>query len=238
MDAETAQGWVHVPIRVIHPLKAPLSLAREFTVVFQQAGPTEPLVHAAVKTGSFMTVSQLKQLQAHLKFEMCGPGSGHGKEGKIVKRDYCDGLINYLFPHASAHEKFEMLRGLMGQRWAHLDPKTASRHTRDIIAAFEGLPSEDMKEFVELAAVASDEVLLKEKRDQKSRVEILPKTGKKHETPLTLRDLRPQVAGCRVTRHPVLKRYQGFYVKFGEKGLLAQPQYFRLDLKITYLRLI
>ena len=218
MDAAAATGWVHIPIKVMHPWKTPLMLGREYTVVFEQVGDPETLIHSAIKSGSFLTVNQLKQLQAHLRFKMCEPGNGHGKEGRIIKRDYCEGLIDYLFPKASAAERLNMLRGLLGQRWAHLDPKTASKHTKDIVDAFAGLPSEDMSEYLNLAAVASDEILLKEKRDQKMRVEAIAKSTKKHETPLTLRDLRPNVSGCRLTRHPVLKRYQGFYVELDSKG--------------------
>ena len=213
-----ATGWVHIPIKVMHPWNTPVILGREYTVVFQQVGDPETLIHSAIKAGSFLTVNQLKHIQAHLRFKMCEPGNGRGKDGRIIKRDYCEGLIDHLFPKASASERLEMLRGLLGQRWVHLNPKTASKHTKDIIDAFQGLPAEDLSEFVNLAAVASDEILLKEKRDQKTRVEALPKSTKKHETPITLRDLRPNIAGCRLTRHPSLKRYQGFYVEVDSTG--------------------
>lgn len=220
LDPSTASGWVHIPIEIMHPKMAPAKLARQYVVVLHQTGQPESLLHSAVKNGVFLTVKQLRQVQAHLKFKMCEPGKGHGKNGRIVKRDWCEGLINHLFEEASAADKWQMLRGLMGQTWVHLDPKVASKHTKDILSAFNGLPSEDQSTFAELAAVASDEIILQEKRNQKARVQVLPKRERMHETPLTLRDLCPRVAGSRLTRHPALKRYQAFYPEFDEAGHL------------------
>lgn len=223
-----ATGWVHLPVEIMHPKTAPAKLAREYVAVFHQTGEPDSLLHSAVANGVFLNMKQLRLAQVHLKYKMCDPGKGHGKNGRIVKRDWCQGLIDHLFPEASAADKLQMLRGLMGQTWVHLDPKVASKHTKDILSAFHGLPSEDQSTFVELAAVASDEILLQEKRDQKARVQAAPKKERMHETPITLRDLCPRVAGSRLTRHPVLKRYQAFYPEFNEKGslfLILKPHF-------------
>lgn len=138
-----ATGWVHLPVEIMHPKTAPAKLAREYVAVFHQTGEPDSLLHSAVANGVFLNMKQLRLAQVHLKYKMCDPGKGHEKNGRIVKRDWCQGLIDHLFPEASAADKLQMLRGLMGQTWVHLDPKVASKHTKDILSAFHGLPSED-----------------------------------------------------------------------------------------------
>ena len=111
-----------------------------------------------------------------------------------------------------------MVRGIMGQNWRHLDSKLCSKHSADIIKAFEGLDGEDQIEFSKLAAVAMDEVCLKQKRDTKPRVEVTTKKERQHETLQVLQDLCPLMQGCRISRHPALKRYQGFYTTYTDAG--------------------
>lgn len=68
--------------------------------------------------------------------------------------------------------------------------------------------------------MAADEVLLKEKRDERTRAATFSRNAKKHHTPLSLKDLRPP--GGRITRHPALKRYQAFYTTYTEAGSLLE----------------
>lgn len=210
-----ARGWVHIPSKVLHPRVAPPGIAREHVVVMVQTGEPESLLASAVRVGAFLTVKQLKNIQSHLSFPMCEPGKGSGKNGRLIKKDYCDGLLNYLFP---GQDHSLMLKGLMGQNWNHLKPCKAC--TSDILQAFDGLPPEDQAEFAKLAAVAADEVLLKEKRDERTRAATFSRNAKKHHTPLSLKDLRPP--GGRITRHPALKRYQAFYTTYTEAGSLLE----------------
>lgn len=130
-----ARGWVHIPSKVLHPRVAPPGIAREHVVVMVQTGEPESLLASAVRVGAFLTVKQLKNIQSHLSFPMCEPGKGSGKNGRLIKKDYCDGLLNYLFP---GQDHSLMLKGLMGQNWNHLKPCKAC--TSDILQAFDGLP--------------------------------------------------------------------------------------------------
>lgn len=218
MDADTATGWLHVPLRVCHPWVLPEVIRQNHVVAFQQTGPLESITHSAIRAGIFLTVNQLKLLQGVLKFPIPDKKEGSGKSGRLVKKDYAKSLIDFLFPGESEKNKLEMLQGIMGRTWKHLDPKQTSKHSADILKAFNGLPQDDMHEFSQLAAVATDEILLNERRDQRARVESLKKQPKLYETPLELRDLHPAVVGCRITRHPVLKRFQAFYTIFTDTG--------------------
>eukprot|EP00435_Cladocopium_sp_Y103_P059428 s261_g21.t1 len=133
-------------------------------------------------------------------------GQGHGKNGRIIKVDHASALISFLLPNATQTEKDTILLGMLGRSAQHLDPKKGNKHVPDILKAFRSLDPTDQKEFTELYQVASDELLLQEKRDGKARVQTLPKQPRKHLTPLSLQDLCPPAAGCRITRHPVLRR--------------------------------
>ena len=218
MDAGTATGWLHVPLRVCHPWVLPEVIRQNHVVAFQQTGPLETIIHSGIRAGIFLTVGQLKLLQGSLKFPIPNKKEGSGKSGRLVKKDYAKSLVDYLFPGESEKNKSAMLLGIMGRTWKHLDPKQTSKHSAGILKAFNGLPQDDMQEFSKLAAVASDEILLNERRDQRARVESCKTTTKQYETPLELRDLHPAVMGCRITRHPVLKRFQAFYTTFNDKG--------------------
>ena len=203
-------GWQHVPFEIRHPSEMPVDIRRVFVVGFEQAGEPEDVVPAAVRAGVFLTLPQLRTLQGHLKFDM--PTQGHGKRGRLIKEDWGRALIHHFFGNESQEEKDAMLRGILGKQWRHLDAAHASRHTTDILRAFEGLEPEDQAQFQKLAAVASDEVLLKNRRDYAAReVDPTKVRTRQHQTPSLLQDLLPSSSECRITRHPKLKRYQAFY---------------------------
>ncbi len=210
MDTNNAVGWLHIPLEVVHPWFVPRDLAGH-GALFHQTGPYETILHSGIKNGVFITNQQLSLLHGHLKFPL------EKKTGRVPKKDMVNALLNFLFPDEPLASKQKMAAGLLGRQWKHLDSKHATKHTSDIIQAFQGLPQEDMQEFSQLCAVAVDEKLLQEKRDQKPRIETSRKR-KEHITPKKLRDLHPQVPGCSIRRHPVLKRYQVFYTIYNAAG--------------------
>ncbi len=216
MNPDGAVGWLHVPLRLCHPWKLPPTMRLDHLVAFEQIGPLESVVFAGVRAGVFLTINQLKLLHTNLMFPL--PPEGSGKTKNFIKRDYASSLIKFLFPEASDKERTSMFYGIMGRSWRHLDSEKTSRHCADILSAFNGLEKTDQVEFTELAAVATDEVLLQERRVYKGRVETFKKSTKQHSTPLVLRDLHPGIQGCRITRHPVMKRFQGFYTTYDGSG--------------------
>lgn len=213
-------GWEHVPFTIPHPLLIPSGLREMYAVVLKQSGPPEGLLRSAVRAATFLTVDQLKKIHVHLRYPMVSKPNGHGKDGNVVKRDWCQGLVDFLFPECSQQEKWDMVIGLLGKNWKHLKsggPSSTSKHSRDIIKCFDQMDRQDQKEYVDLCAVARDEEILAEKRKNKSREIGLPVSERKHLTPSGLKGLIP--ARARINRHPGLKRYQVFYSQ--EKGYLT-----------------
>ena len=210
-DDGSVSGWQHLPFEVQHPFETPAALRASFSVVLRQTGPPEGVVLSAVKHGCFLTVGQLKALHGIFRYPMVSKPDGHGKDGNVVKRDFAEGLIKYLMPDANKKDQWDMLQGIMGKNWKHLKHERVSRHSAEILTAFNGMDREDLRDFVDLAQVAADEEVLKEKRDRSSRPKDNMKSTQKHATPESLRDLAPQEATCRISRHPQLKRYQSFY---------------------------
>lgn len=211
-------GWLHVPFQLRHPAQMPSDLRGEHVVGLEQTGPPEQLLNSAIRAGVFLTVPQLKSIHDILKFNMPAPNGGHGKGGRWTKLDWAECLVAHLFDNESKETQLDMVRGIMGQNWRHLDSNLCSKHSADIIKAFNGLEGGDQKEFTKLMAVAMDEMCLKEKRETKPRVEGTAKKERQHETPQLLQDLCPLMQGCRISRHPALKRYQGFYTTYNDAG--------------------
>lgn len=217
MNIESSTSWQHVPFKVLHPIHAPAVLRGNDMVVLMRTGPNETLLHSAIRSGTFMTVNQLQQIQGQIFYPL--PTEGRGKQGRIIKHDLAEALVNHLFPVASSHDRWLMVVGIMGKQWRHLQPSKSSPHCRDILKAFNALPPEDMGEYSHLASMAADEIQLKERREAKQRVMENTPNKKQHETPAKLQDLVPELG--RLTRHPVLKRYQAFYPEMNEMGYQA-----------------
>lgn len=212
LGSSTTGHWLHLPVKVLHPALLPDALRDEYTVAFLQTAPAESVVVGGIKSGVFLNRNQLEKIQKHFKCPLPKKGEGHGKKGSLVKRDYVDSVLNYIFPEASDSERKAMFDGLMGGNWTHLRRDKTSQHGPDILRAFQHLDPEDQHEFAGLAQVAMDEEMLwKHRNSQPQRPSGLTYAGKRHETPKSLQDLYPDAPNCRITRHPVLKRYQGFY---------------------------
>ena len=207
---ETTTGWLHLPVELQHPLQTPDSL-KCFAVVLRQTGPPEQVVAAAIKNGCYLTLAQIRSLHATYKFPMVSKPHGSGKNGNVVKKDCALALIRFFHSKASEKEQNEMLRGIMGKNWRHLQAEKVSRHSSDILKAFNGMDYENQPEWVDLVAVAADEEILKDKRNQAPRPTDITKSEQKYVTPGSLKVLQPKEANCRITRHPQLKRYQAFY---------------------------
>ena len=211
-------GWEHVPFTIPHPLQIPSWLRDSYALVLLQSGPAEGLLHSAVRTGSFLTMDHLKKIHVHLRYPMVSKPRGHGKDGNVVKRDWCQGLVDHLFPDATKEDKWRMVVGMMGRSWKHLNSggtTSTAKHSRDIIKCFDHMDRQDQSEYVELCAVARDEEILAQKRAHKPREIISSMAERKHSTPSGLKGIIPTRA--RISRHPGMKRYQVFYAGL-EKG--------------------
>lgn len=225
-DRLDENGWLHVPTTVCHPWQVPVKL-RSLTCYVRQTGPAQGIVKGAVKAGLFIRADHLHELQAYYRFTTVKPGSGHGKNGNLVKRDFGEGLVNYLFPDASESEKREMLMAILGKNCKHCGKTTI--HAKDILAAMNGLDTEDIPEFQQLHSVALNELDLHAARpNRQPRMGGMVYEPKSYTTPEELRrdldSLCP--TNAKIYRHPQLKRFQAFIVPAGHGLLILSTQRF------------
>ena len=96
-----------VPPCCLHPGAGRLPLAVQIT------GPTESVVVSSLRTGIFLTVKQIQSILVAFKIAEPAPGSGSGKNGRVVKIDLSTALIGGLFHAASEGEKAFMIASLM-----------------------------------------------------------------------------------------------------------------------------
>ena len=204
--------------QLLHPWQVPTEL-RNFGVVMVQCGELQELIPSGIEMGIFLTVNQLKLLHQHYKFKLPDKKAGSGKGGRLVKKDYAEGIIDHFHPSCDASQRTAMFEGIMGKNWKH----TASpcKHGKEILIACQALDSTDRPKFSELLeSVTKDEAKLEEKRAARTDADGSHDT-KKHSTPGILQPLLPEGKSYRLTRHPVLKRYQAFYTN--DEGASFKP---------------
>ena len=68
-------------------------------------GEPQSLVKSAVKSGVFLTVKSLEQIQSMLGYKLPDKGQGSGKNGALVKLDHAKCLVDFLWPGATPDEK-------------------------------------------------------------------------------------------------------------------------------------
>ena len=219
------EHWNCVPTEVLHPWQVPLKL-KHYGVLLRQCGPEQNLLPAALKRCIFLTRDQLEYMQQTIGFPMKAKGQGSGVKGGIVKRDYAQALIQHFYndENSTEAERLQMLKGLLGQGWRQVakKPKVAEHMSDILAAAFKSLNPEDQREFSKMSLLAKDEQLLYRKYESEDRA---PRSGgpvgkREHVTPTALSLLLPKIAGCSISRHPKLKRYQCWYSVTNEKGTL------------------
>lgn len=209
-------SWTFIPFQLAHPWQLPARL-RQYNCVLHQTGPEEDLLSGALRNHIFLSKDQLVTIQTEIGYRMTPKGSGHGKNGRLVKQDWAECLVNHFFndTNSSRQARFLMVKALLGRGWKHTEA-TSKHYTHDIIQAFQCLEKEDEREYMEITQVAMDqEALFKAQESRGQNRESTHKGFHQHETPKTLQHLVPtneQGVKCgAVYRHPVLKRYQGWY---------------------------
>ena len=204
--------WKRYPFKVAHPLQVPPEL-RGYAVVLVRTGEAEDVIMGALRAGVFLTLQNLKSLQAEFHYKIPGKGCGSGKKGNVIKADHATALLKFFFgDKASEAEHSHMFSHLMGRAFDRNG--VGSKHASHIIEAFQALDVQDQPAFSDLVAVAADELRLKEARAARAERVDAKHASPLHETPPVLHSLLPTATGsefnCRVNRHPVLQRFQCF----------------------------
>lgn len=223
-DRLDSSGWQHVPTEIAHPWETPVKLRDIASGFIKQVGATDGLVSSALKVGVFLRLDALQELQAHYRYPMPKPGSGQGKNGAIVKKDYCEGLVNYMFPEESESRKKIMVGHLLGYKSTCQHLGKATPHAKDIMAAVQALDASDVPEFEKMIQVIVDEVDLQQARPSRQpRLGGMAYEPRKNWTDPQLRrdldSLCPRGAMSKIYRHKHLKRYQAFFIPAGQGHL-------------------
>ncbi|CAE7660841.1 unnamed protein product [Symbiodinium sp. KB8] len=197
--------WKHVPMKLMHPLLLPADIRDQHTVAMARDGPNEGLVKSALRSGVTLNLQMYRSLHACFGFDLPAKGKGSGKKsGNVIKVDFVRAAVNFFMKDFSDDERQELVDKLMGKRLRHL--RTAC--PQEVMDAFNALPTDDQQAIGTVKFLKKDQSAinhrskLREPRSLNARV---------HFTPEDLKDLVPDVPGCYINRHPVLKRYQAFY---------------------------
>ena len=212
------RGWQHIPCGILHPWEVPVKLRNRYATCIMQTGPPGDMITSALKHGIYLRVDHLKELQAIFRFEMPDPGQGSGKNGALIKQDYAQALLDYIFQETvTPAQKKTMLAAIMGKNSSGKHLGRATAHAKDILEAVHGLDTADVPEFSAMAAVCVDELELHKARpNREPRIGGLAYNPRKNITPESVRkdldSLCPTSTRSKIYRHPKLKRYQAFYI--------------------------
>ena len=211
LDISGTAKWRMLPVSL--QVRSQLSaVLRSFGSAWLVTGEPQSLVKSAVKSGVFLTVKSLEQIQSMLGYKLPDKGQGSGKNGALVKLDHAKCLVDFLWPGATPDEKKHMVDTICG--------KTVSRVkcAADIISAVKELGQEGERDFKFVHQVALNQELVEKER--KLRTPSDTREDKKTFTPKVLKEFLPKVQGVACSRNPMLCRYQAFYpgtmVRFGQ----------------------
>ena len=112
--------WEHVTVRKLPSACLPKRfrlLGSAMKVV--SVGPVLP---AAIKSGTFFTVAQLRLICQSINLRAPAAGSGSGKTKNVIKIDWATSLVKHLFETDSPEEQLRMIQAIMGTTVQKIDP--------------------------------------------------------------------------------------------------------------------
>ena len=196
-------SWQLIPTKPLLPCLVPPAL-KQFASLWQVTGGSQPMVKAAVAEGCFLTKEYLIKLKAHLGYAL--PKKASGKY-TYLKIDYCQALVNFLWPEAKEDAKERMVKHMMGS------VKHTVRCPEEVLAAVDELAKNEQRDFEHLRDAALNQRKIQtEARKERADAGVPAAGERKTFTPSTLQQLLPEgVAGCFLNRNPLIKRYQAGY---------------------------
>ena len=221
-DVQNGTQWLCQPVRLVLPCFLPDGI-RQFGAAWQLTGPTQSLLHAAVRHGCELTVAHLRGIHDAVKYPLPARGAGSGKRGALLREDYARALISFLFdsdPTVTQEQKDEMLKGMLGG-WRK---KQTVRCPQHVIAAVKELGKEAELDFQHVHSVALNQQAVEDDRAKRQKKAAAAKeafesdepSGVRTYTPTELKHLLPPGAWC--NRQPVIKRYQGGFMESHKGG--------------------
>ena len=113
--AENDGPWRKTSFSVLPPACLPPALSHlGSAIVVEARGREEWLLRGAVFDGIEFTLRQLQSICSSLDVPLPAKGKGSGKRGLLVKRDYANSLIRFLYPLAPDSEFERMMKLMVG----------------------------------------------------------------------------------------------------------------------------
>ena len=143
--------WKNLPYKVALPTALPLELC-DYCCVLEQTGPEQDIVHAALKSGIFLTREQLHSLWQVERFLLPAPKQGSGKTGGLIKKDYVVAALKHYFKglDESSEEFQRMFNAAMGSTHKAACPE-------DVLAAVAALDPISKEDFASMKQAAENQ---------------------------------------------------------------------------------
>lgn len=90
-------------------------------LAIQVVSEPQPLAESSLKSGIFLTVKQLHSMLAAFEIKEPEPGTGSGKNKRVIKVDLATRLIETLFPDATDQERAFMITSTMVRKQINLE---------------------------------------------------------------------------------------------------------------------
>ena len=138
--------WVCIPYRVAPPAALPQHL-QGHGCLLQQTDAEEDVVKASLRSGIMLTKDQLHSLWQVAKFKLPEAKKGSGRNGNIIKIDYCRAALDHFFPDASPEQYDHMMNSLMGC----VPSPVCQQDVLDAVKALDPLAQQDFEDMKQYA---------------------------------------------------------------------------------------
>ena len=147
--SEAEPTWRFVPFRLVVPSAVPNHL-QDYTCLLKQTSPEEHIVKASVKSGVFLTKTQLDNVLRAIG--VARPSKGSGKNGSVIKTDLAQSLLRHLFPDEpqDGDECKRMWSALMGTTKQPTCPE-------EVLAAIDALDPISQEDFRDMKNCARNQ---------------------------------------------------------------------------------
>lgn len=146
--AKDTGPWRRAAVSILPPACLPVAL-HNAGAAYRIESRYEWILPAAIRHGVELTVNQLKSIIATLGVPL--PDKGSGKRGQLIKTDFAQSLIKYLFPNAEGKEFDRMLKDTLGG-----SAKTGPTDV-EVLAAMAELDTENAEAFIHVKKQALEQ---------------------------------------------------------------------------------
>ena len=197
--------WLCVRVQLLLPCFTPPAV-QHLGIVYEVVEEGLPLMREAIRDGCPLDMAALRSIHASVGLPLPERKQGSGKNGSLIKDDFCRALIAKFFSDEPQSKKDQIFEGLMGR--AKIGARV--RCAQDVLDAVQEMGKEAERDFAFIHEVARNQIAV-EKQARRERTENLEQYEKKTYTPPELKHLLPPQRGAFCNRNPLVRRYQVGY---------------------------